>query len=351
MKIVDRVLYSLVTIPQMLFSHMHGYEKKYLREYHPHATPASALSPRREEEPFDLKLSEVAAETRMTGDRKPYLDLDRMLDDGMGTMSAIIKTTRGVRKSFRSLRENAGLDKTRADPAFYAELKRKARDLGIDIMGFTPVPAEFIFRGKRIMFPNAIVCAQEMKRSDMETAPDITASVETLRVYANLGHAMNRLADFMRAQGIPCQVGHPLMGLVLYPALAARAGMGCLGRQGLLITPEFGPRQRIGAIFVPLEDMPWTGGEQHSWVLDFCDRCNLCVRCCPGGAIYEEPRPNTPGVFTTIDNAACAPWFSLYLGCSVCIKVCPFSRKGYDRIKQAYERNEAELVIEDASSP
>jgi ferredoxin len=347
MEIVDRALYSMVSKVQMVFSHMHGYEDRYLREYHPHAIEASASAPRREEEPFDLKLSEVAADMRANRGGKPYLDLDRMLDDGMGTMSAIIKMTRGVRKSFRSLRENEGLGKTRAGSAFYTELKRNARDYGIDLMGFTPVSVDHIFRGKRILFPNAIVCVQEMKRADMETAPDLGASVETLRVYANLGHAMNRLADFIRAQGIPCQVGHPLMGLVLYPALAAGAGMGCLARQGLLITPEFGPRQRIGAIFVPLEDMPWTGGEQHSWVLDFCDRCNLCVKRCPGGAIYTEPHPNTPSVFTTIDNAACAPWFSLYLGCSVCIKVCPFSRKSYDHIKQAYERNEAAQVIEE----
>ncbi len=90
MKIVDRVLYSLVSMIQMLFSHMHGFEEKYLRRYQGRAIEASASSPRREEEPFDLKLSKAAADMRAADGGKPYLDLERMLDDGMGAMSAMI---------------------------------------------------------------------------------------------------------------------------------------------------------------------------------------------------------------------------------------------------------------------
>ena len=42
----------------------------------------------------------------------------------------------------------------------------------------------------------------------------------------------------------------------------------------------------------------------------------------------------------------CAPWFSLWLGCSICVKVCPFSRLPYERIKRAWEEREAASVLE-----
>jgi len=138
-----------------------------------------------------------------------------------------------------------------------------------------------------------------------------------------------------------------MIGLILYTALAAKAGLGFFGRQGLIITPEFGERQRIGAILVPLENMPWSDSDEYKWVLDFCDKCNLCVKRCPGDVIYEEVKPSVPGVFTSTDNMKCVPYFSLWLGCSICVKVCPFSRKPYESIKQAFERKEAAQVIEE----
>ncbi len=185
-----------------------------------------------------------------------------------------------------------------------------------------------------------------MKRSAIEQAPRAAAGMEALHVYADLGESMNRLAGFLRSRGIPCQVSHPLGGLLLYPALAAAAGLGYFGRQGLLITPEFGVRQRLGVILVPLEDMPWGDPEQHRWVLDFCDQCDLCRKRCPGGAIHPRAVPNAGETLTSIDNMKCAPWFSLWLGCSICVKVCPFSRLPYERIRRAWEKREASSVLE-----
>ncbi len=76
------------------------------------------------------------------------------------------------------------------------------------------------------------------------------AGVETIRVYAKLGKAMNDIARWLRSKGIKCQPNHPVGGLVLFPALAAKAGMGWQRKMGLLITPEFGVRQRLAAIFI-----------------------------------------------------------------------------------------------------
>lgn len=347
MRIIEKALHFVVSIMQVLMDRFWIYERRYLKKNYATAIKASPESPLRADEPFDTRIIDVAGDTEKVGDDRSYVNINSLLDDGLQTMPVFLKIFRGIIRSYKSLQKNKGLNKSEAGPDFYMELRRRARDYGIDLLGFTSVPDNYIFRDKCILYPNAIVCAQEMKRADIETAPEMPASVETLRVYANLGQAMNRLAEYIRSQGIPCQVSHPMLGLVLYTALAAKAGLGYFGRQGLIITPEFGVRQRIGAILVPLEDMPWSDSEEHKWVLDFCDMCNLCIKRCPGKAICEKAELNVPGIFTSIDNKDCTPYFSLWLGCSICVKVCPFSRKPYDRIKRAFERKEAAEVMGD----
>ncbi|MDO9465182.1 MAG: (4Fe-4S)-binding protein, partial [bacterium] len=58
------------------------------------------------------------------------------------------------------------------------------------------------------------------------------------------------------------------------------AGLGEIGYSKLLLTPEFGPRQRFAFILTdaPLEPDPLFEGK-------ICDRCMLCVRDCSGKAI------------------------------------------------------------------
>ena len=258
----------------------------------------------------------------------------RTMADGLPELAVyLLRIRRGLKRSYVSLPENRGLERTEVDNAFIDELNARARDLGISALGFCRVNPRYVLRGRYILYPNAIVCLQEMKRCEMETAPGQPAALETMRVYANLGRAMNDLAGWMRSCGIAAQAGHPFGGLTLYPALAADAGLGYRCRTGMLVTPEFGQLQRIGAIYTPVENLPFPETNEHEWVLDYCDSCNACIRACPGEAILERAVPNVEGVVTSVDNAKCFPWFVLKGGCSVCIKVCPFSRGGYESLR------------------
>ncbi len=62
---------------------------------------------------------------------------------------------------------------------------------------------------------------------------------------------------------------------------AVYAGLGVLGENGLLITPEYGSFVFIGVIATDL-DAP--GGEE----LKECEKCGKCVRACPFGALSEK---------------------------------------------------------------
>jgi epoxyqueuosine reductase QueG len=118
--------------------------------------------------------------------------------------------------------------------------------------------------------------------------------------------------------------------------MAQAAGLGWRGINGLVITPEFGPRVRLAAVFTEIENLPVYEGNEHAWVLDFCEECRRCIRDCPPDAFYDEPIHHENGLVTVLDNAKCFPYFATYHGCSVCIKVCPFNQQGYDKIKKAY---------------
>jgi epoxyqueuosine reductase len=62
------------------------------------------------------------------------------------------------------------------------------------------------------------------------------------------------------------------------------AGLGEIGYSKVFLTPEFGPRQRLGVVLTEaeLEPDPIYEGPQ------LCDHCMECVRECPGSAISTE---------------------------------------------------------------
>ncbi|HSR12812.1 MAG TPA: 4Fe-4S binding protein, partial [Thermodesulfobacteriota bacterium] len=64
---------------------------------------------------------------------------------------------------------------------------------------------------------------------------------------------------------------------------AVAAGLGEFGRQGLLLTPEYGVRQRLCSIITsaPLRPDPLYGGEA------LCDGCGACIAACPVSAFHK----------------------------------------------------------------
>ena len=59
--------------------------------------------------------------------------------------------------------------------------------------------------------------------------------------------------------------------------------MGEIGRNNLLLTPEFGPHQRLCAIVTEAPLEPDSGQ-----VRDLCSGCNQCVKACPSGALKPD---------------------------------------------------------------
>ena len=114
-------------------------------------------------------------------------------------------------------------------------------------------------------------------------------------------------------------------GPVLERELAARAGLGAVGKNTNLLHPEAGSWFLLGELFLTLELAP------DDALADLCGSCTRCLDACPTGAL---PRPYR------LDSRRCISYWTIehrgdlppearqlvgdwVFGCDVCQEVCP----------------------------
>ena len=166
-------------------------------------------------------------------------------------------------------------------------------------------------------YPTAIVFAWEMAEELIFCAPRLPESIAVTKGYVDAAIGGMQLSYYIRNLGYRARNnmdGNYLMPLV---PLAVSAGLGELGKHGLLLTQEFGSRVRLGAV---LTDLPLIlDAKKPKGFSAFCDRCNRCVTGCPGKAIA----PSEGGYFS--DDKCFTMWQRLGTDCGVCVATCPFS--------------------------
>ncbi len=298
-------------------------KKLYVKEdaiaEQPEAITANEQSPSR----FDIPLNIV--EFVEQGNEQSL-----MINKTTNLMRSCIKN---IRISLDSISKNAQNPKETIDDIFLQELKEFCKNQGIANIGFTKLPRKLIFKDKAVLHDNAIVLVMEMDEKSIAKAPHRDTIIMIMETYNNLGIMANKVASFLRDHGYSAHASHPLGGIVLYPPLAKSAGLGWFGRHGLLITPEFGSRVRLAAVFTNITNLPFATENHHKWIPEYCATCGNCIKSCPPKAIYEKPIKQENGLLTHIDNERCFPYFASNYGCTVCIRVCPFSTTGYEKLK------------------
>ncbi|MET1159506.1 MAG: reductive dehalogenase domain-containing protein [Thermoprotei archaeon] len=240
------------------------------------------------------------------------------------------------RKCVKSVKRNPLKAKKHASRTFFEKLEKYARALGILKIGYTKLTPELVFSNRTVLYENAIVLLMEMDKEKIMKAPSIIAGIEVWRTYYRLTRAAYKIAEFLRRHGYNAQPDPAVGGSTNFPLLAQKAGLGYIGKHGLLITPESGPSVRITAIYTDLE-LPYTDENmrEYEWIPEFCEYCNNCVRTCPTKAIYTKPiKINNREIH--IDYGKCIKVFAKTLGCSICIKECPFTKTKYTNLKNAY---------------
>lgn len=98
--------------------------------------------------------------------------------------------------------------------------------------------------------------------------------------------------------------------------VAVRAGLGWIGRNNLLVSAQYGSRQRLVTI---LTDMPLTIDEPAS---PNCGSCRACIPSCPSKSIKEKPEE--------FDHMGCYQMMRVLVKkagisqniCGLCVKAC-----------------------------
>jgi ferredoxin len=171
--------------------------------------------------------------------------------------------------------------------------------------------------------PYGAVFAVPMDPAQIAYAPDPRASLEVVRGYARVALVGLILANCLRAWGWAASCTMDGRADVVLPVAARYAGLGSIGRSGLLLSTEHGPCLRLGAVVteLPLAPTPRRGAAAAK----ACESCDRCAAACPAGAI--DRGPPSLGRFKPVDDDACfARWRRLGTDCGLCVAACPLSR-------------------------
>ena len=232
-------------------------------------------------------------------------------------------TFKGFDKARKTKYNNEMNTKTETNSEFWKEFENKATELGVDLIGYTPVDERFVFYNLTIFGKNAIVLVMEMKWEDIKKAPSVDCEIESFRVYYELGEITIQLTEYLKNQGYKSEAHHPFGGKLLFPPHAVAAGLGIMGQNGLVITPDYGLRQRLSIITTDAV-IPKTEEKDFDTLEEFCKNCGECIRNCKGEAAYETGiiHDDAPNI-THIDRSKCIQSILKNDYCSYCLKICP----------------------------
>ncbi|HEX78145.1 MAG TPA: epoxyqueuosine reductase [Dehalococcoidia bacterium] len=138
-----------------------------------------------------------------------------------------------------------------------------------------------------IMFPHA--------ETALASADLYVKQYDTIFCYNGVARISHQLARYLEMQGyqavavpafIPLDMSDATMGMVgavNWKQAAVESGLASWGKNGLAVSPLFGPRTRLGGLITTAE-------LKLDEKLDFspCINCNLCVESCPAGALLGD---------------------------------------------------------------
>ena len=174
----------------------------------------------------------------------------------------------------------------------------------------------------------AIAFTVEMEKEMVDAAPKSVVVMESGQQYLEAGRIAIQLTKFIGNIGYEARAHIDGNYEVVCPLVARDAGLGEIGRMGILMTPKRGPRVRIAVVTtnIPLiVDIP----KPDYSVIDFCTICKKCAHSCPSQAISFNDREEINGVLRwQINQEHCFTlWCKLGTDCSHCLSVCPYSHE------------------------
>ncbi len=172
----------------------------------------------------------------------------------------------------------------------------------------------------------AVAFTVEMDHTMMGAAPASPVTLESARQYVEGARIAIKLGNLFRSLGYPARAHIDANYRVIAPLVARDAGLGEIGRMGLLMTPNLGPRVRLGVVTTDLPLEIDERGDDRS-VIDFCRVCKKCADVCPVRAIPFGDREMIDGALRWRINADICfrYWNVIGTDCGRCMALCPYS--------------------------
>lgn len=181
-----------------------------------------------------------------------------------------------------------------------SDIKNFVIEQGADIVGVASADAfttEGNRRAPREIMPQArsvMVFGQRMLRGSIESPSDRVSTIQNRTLYEELDRIAYNIGRYLERYGHraatvasynPVDMSLESKGFAGDVSLrhcAHAAGLGVFGKNNLILTPEFGPRVRLGAVVTDAElepDKPLEG--------DVCADCQACIKACPVNALSQ----------------------------------------------------------------
>ena len=202
------------------------------------------------------------------------------------------------------------------------ELEGLAKEQGASLFSVAETGEE---ERKEFGLPLAIVLAIRLSDAVVERVVDRPTKLY-LHHYKQVNYLLDRmaflLANYIQKKGkdaLPIPASQVtdwarLKGDLSHKKMAYMAGLGWIGRQSLIVSPQFGARIRLVTVLTDLElpaQKPIDAG---------CGKCLSCIKACPAGAIKND--------VADFDLSACKSQLDIFrkeIGqhiCGICVKAC-----------------------------
>ena len=193
---------------------------------------------------------------------------------------------------------------------------------------------KYSYRGRKGNYGNkveinhrfAIAFTVEMDYDAIKSGPMAPIVMESAQQYLAAGAIGVQVAEFIRELGYSARAHIDGDYEVVCPLVAKDAGLGEIGRMGLLMTPKLGPRVRIAVVTT---DIPLVVDKRKfdPTIVDFCNNCKKCAEACPSNAISFDERKEIDGVNRwQINQESCFNFWTITgTDCGRCVSVCPYS--------------------------
>lgn len=172
----------------------------------------------------------------------------------------------------------------------------------------------------------AVALTVEMTKEMIACAPQGPTVMESAQQYLECGAIAIQIAGFIRRLGYPARAHIDGNYRVVCPLVARDAGLGEIGRMGLLMTPQLGPRVRIAVVTT---DLPLVADSRNHdpTMHQFCRICKKCAGVCPPRAIsFDEPNEIDGVSRWQINQELCFTfWCTVGTDCARCMSACPYS--------------------------